>query len=657
MKFAKTLQMTAETLPEEYKSQVLNYKKFKKSINKIVNNLESTGVYEIPENEKCKVIYSLSNKDKNDKEIKSSLILYIDKDYVAELSQKDALELNSEEITIDPKLKEVIELSDNSPVEQEKVTKERILKSFQVSNTGKNEFIFNKQLPLNRLARRSISEDEKSPKAVETGRRNTLYDSSKVNGHGLRLKRSKSDGDKMAKFGKQKLKVIDENEKNSDDDNSIYDESNDNKVSDEASPSNNNKASSSTSSDNNEHINDTSNDVKDNIPELDKSGDVINDTNKLDEIKDLEAELNENEEENDENKVENNENKIENDENKVEINEDEIENDKGKTIVDGEEVDDVIDCTTEENNALSDEAAAVNTMKSLKVLLEADAQFLNELAASLSQLSAFQEEYKKIFETKINIMANILSEVSSPNMKDTYRWREILAIYCDSSIWKYRGKDRTPDEVVAQLKIFEGKITKINKKFKTKKSQQLLKEFIQLNYDIVAIKRFYELNQTAVYKILKKHDKRTHLLASEGFPKFASDEAFFKDDIVRSLVYQISSRLLTVIPNPEEYYCPICRDISYKPIRLNCGHLYCLRCLVKAKKLNIRDCPICREPGAVYYANKTNIDDKLMHKMKIEFPREVKEKIADNRTEKAKEDSEHLLQMYGYGNPNQCIVM
>jgi len=655
--------MTAETLPEEYKSQVLNYKKFKKSINKIVSNLESTGVYEIPENEKCKVIYSLSNNDDKDKEIKSSLILYIDKDYVAELSQKDALELNSEEITIDPKLKEVIELSDNSPVEQEKVTKERILKSFQVSNTGKNEFIFNKQLPLNRLARRSMSEDEKSPETVEkTGRRNTLFDSSKSKGHGLRLKRSKSDGDKMAKFGKQKLKIIEEDEKNSDDDNSVNDELNDelndNRVSDEASPSDNNKASSSTSSDNNERINDTNNDVKDNIPELDKSGDVIiNDSDKLDEIRDLEAELNEDEVENDEIKVENNEDKIGNEENKVKDNEEEIENDKGKIVVDGEEVDDVIDCTTEENNALSDEAAAANTMKSLKVLLEADAQFLNELAASLSQLSAFQEEYKKIFETKINIMANILSEVSSPNMKDTYRWREILAIYCDSTIWKYRGKDRTPDEVVAQLKIFEGKIAKINKKFKTKKSQQLLKEFIQLNYDIVAIKRFYELNQTAVYKILKKHDKRTHLLASEGFPKFARDEAFFKDDIVRSLVYQISSRLLTVIPNPEEYYCPICRDISYKPIRLSCGHLYCLRCLVKAKKLNIRDCPICREPGAVYYANKTNIDTQLMRKMKVEFPREVKEKIIDSRTEKAKEESEQLLQMYGYGNPNQCIVM
>jgi len=326
-------------------------------------------------------------------------------------------------------------------------------------------------------------------------------------------------------------------------------------------------------------------------------------------------------------------------------------------------VDGIIDCTQEENNDLSDEAAAANTMKSLKVLLEADAQFLNELAASLSHLSAFQEEYKKIFETKINIMANILSEVSSPNMKDTYRWREILAIYCDSMIWKYKGKDRTPEEVVEQLKLFEEKTRKISKKFKTKKSESLLKEFIQLNFDIVNIKRFYELNQTAVYKILKKHDKRTHLLASEGFPKFARDEAFFKDNIVRSLVFQISSRLLTVIPNPEEYFCPICREISYKPVRLDCGHLYCLRCLIKAKRLNIRDCPICREPNVVYYANKNNVDTQLMRKMKLDFPREVKEKVIENRNDKAREESEHILQMYGcstghgHSNPNQCLIM
>jgi len=355
----------------------------------------------------------------------------------------------------------------------------------------------------------------------------------------------------------------------------------------------------------------------DNIPELDKSDDVIN--NKINDI---------NEENDDKDKVDE-------------------END--------DEVDDVIDCTAEANNPLSDEEAKANTMKSLKVLLEADAQFLNELAASLSQLSAFQDEYKKVFETKINIMANILSEVSSPNMKDTYRWRELLALYCDSSIWKYKGKDRTPDEVIEQLKKFEIKVNNIHRKFKTKKSQKLLKEFIQLNYDIVAIKRFYDLNQTAVYKILKKHDKRTHLLASEGFPQFARDETFFKDNIVRSLVFQISSRLLKVIPNPADYYCPICQEISYKPIRLDCDHLFCLRCLLKAKRMNIRDCPLCREKDVIYNANSSHLDEKLMRQLKHDFPKEVKAKLVDSRTEKAKEDSEALLRMYGYGN--QCIVM
>jgi len=656
MKFAKTLQMTANSLPEEYKGQVLNYKKFKKSINKIVNNLESSGVYEIPENEKCKVIYSLSNKDGDDGEIKSSLILFIDKDYAAELSQKDALELNSEEITIDPKLKEVIELSDDASVEQQKVTKERVIKSFQLSDSGKNEYIFNKQLPLKSLARRSSSYEDVEPVSTGKGvRRNTIVNGSVSNPSGtLKLKRSKSDGDKMQKFSKAKSPIIEEDEDNSND--KIFNEPNSTEflissstsspspsphpslqdiastsatpeptsstsvTPDPASSSLSPSPSSSSSINNNTPVNNTNtntSNVMDNIPELDKSDDVIN--NKINDI---------NEENDDKDKVDE-------------------END--------DEVDDVIDCTAEANNPLSDEEAKANTMKSLKVLLEADAQFLNELAASLSQLSAFQDEYKKVFETKINIMANILSEVSSPNMKDTYRWRELLALYCDSSIWKYKGKDRTPDEVIEQLKIFEIKVNNIHRKFKTKKSQKLLKEFIQLNYDIVAIKRFYDLNQTAVYKILKKHDKRTHLLASEGFPQFARDETFFKDNIVRSLVFQISSRLLKVIPNPADYYCPICQEISYKPIRLDCDHLFCLRCLLKAKRMNIRDCPLCREKDVIYNANSSHLDEKLMRQLKHDFPKEVKAKLVDSRTEKAKEDSEALLRMYGYGN--QCIVM
>jgi len=673
MKFAKTLEKAVDTLPEEYKGQVLNYKKLKKSINRIVSSLESSGVYEIPENEECKVIYSLSNKDGHNGEIRSSLILYIDKDYVAKLTQKDALELNSEEITIDPKLKEMIELSDDALVEEEQLTKEKIIKSFQLCDNGKNEYTFNKRLSFNRFLYRCNSDDK-------SNRRNTLFEgSSRQTNDALKLKRCKSDGDDIENFDIEKIlseeevngKKIDEDETNPNVKDIQYcDELESSKTpvledtvststvpmtlllsspstlkaslpspstSTSSSPStlqatlpsssssplplqatflSSSPSSSSFSSTNRNdnaliNISDTNinDNIKDNIPELNKSTNVISDDKNTN----------------------------------TEVNKD-------------EEVDDVIDCAAESHTNLLSEEVKSNTMKSLMVLLDTDSQFLNELAASLTHLSAFQNEYKKVYETKITVMANILSEVSSPNMKDTYNWRELMSIYCESNIWKYRGKDRTPDEAFEQIKIFEGKMDGIRRKFKTKKSQNLYKEFIQLNYDIVTIKRFYELNQTAIYKILKKHDKRTHLLASEGFPHFARDETFFKENIVKSLIFQISSRLLKVIPNPADYYCPICQDIPYKPIRLECGHFFCLRCLLKAKKMNIHDCPMCREQDVVYNADGSRIDTKLMQKLKHDFPKEVKAKMIENKTEKAKEDSEALLRRYGYGKPKQCNI-
>lgn len=660
MKFAKTLQMTTNTLPDEYKDRVLNYKKFKKSINKIVTNLEDTGVYELPENENCKIVYSLKN-DGDEKNIKSSLILFIDKDYVAELSSKDALELNSEELKIDPELTEVFKLTDDKEaIVTTKVTKEKILKSFQTAKNSKSDFIYNKTVPLNRLSRHNTtlgSTDKPTSMAEDSEERVPLEN----NEHKLGLKRSKSDGGIKVNYKDDlKMKCMEEPEEvetvndvfetqslseglnnipmdketvepyplftlqksDSHSSNSTVENDNENPIIDTL------VASSSSANGNNDKIqtpltppttpsntpttpvfnsnNEPINNTSDNIPTPDTSDccvdGFIDCTNTA--------------KENDERIVD------------VKLSEDYIEEHEDE-----------------------------KTVKSLKVLLETDAKFLNDLAAALSQLSAFQSQYKQIFETKINLMSNILADVSSPMMNDTYKWRELLKNYIESDIWTERGKDRTPEDTIHQLKLFETKIGKLNKHFKIKKSQQLLNEFIQLNYDIVAIKRFYELNQTAVYKILKKHDKRTHLLASEGFPKFTADETFFKDNIARSLVFQISSRLLTVIPNPDDYACPICKELSYKPIRLDCGHLYCLRCLVKAQKKNITNCPLCRATGVVAKANSLNLDKALMKKMRVEFPKEVKVKLNQNKAEKAQEDSESMLKLYGYSEKGGCAIM
>lgn len=104
-------------------------------------------------------------------------------------------------------------------------------------------------------------------------------------------------------------------------------------------------------------------------------------------------------------------------------------------------------------------------------------------------------------------------------------------------------------------------------------------------------------NTEAIRKILKKHTKRTALplpalaLAApmtivEGpdsapissqpldmlaiFPSTATS-------LPRLLVQAVGETLLPIIPAVDDYACLICTSIAFKPIRLTCGHLFCVR--------------------------------------------------------------------------------
>ena len=43
------------------------------------------------------------------------------------------------------------------------------------------------------------------------------------------------------------------------------------------------------------------------------------------------------------------------------------------------------------------------------------------------------------------------------------------------------------------------------------------------------------------------------------------------------LVQAIGEILLPIIPHIDDYECLICTSIAFKPIRLACGHLFCVR--------------------------------------------------------------------------------
>lgn len=99
------------------------------------------------------------------------------------------------------------------------------------------------------------------------------------------------------------------------------------------------------------------------------------------------------------------------------------------------------------------------------------------------------------------------------------------------------------------------------------------------------------MTSEATRKILKKHAKRTALPLS---PDLVSPFAVHTDGRERSLVIThpsqreslslslllvqaLTETLLPIIPHIDDYACVICTSLAFKPIRLRCSHLFCVR--------------------------------------------------------------------------------
>jgi len=131
-------------------------------------------------------------------------------------------------------------------------------------------------------------------------------------------------------------------------------------------------------------------------------------------------------------------------------------------------------------------------------------------------------------------------------------------------------------------------------------------------------------------------------------------------ELIRWLCFEINERLTTLIPQLDDYTCPLCTTIVWKPgespiksmftfiVRLICGHVFCLSCMVELQKLSHRDCPMCRKP-VVLDADSSNLDTALMNLLKLYFPEEVriKQKTVEQR----------LLERSVVYQQNQCKII
>ncbi|KAM0752278.1 hypothetical protein T439DRAFT_347178 [Meredithblackwellia eburnea MCA 4105] len=309
--------------------------------------------------------------------------------------------------------------------------------------------------------------------------------------------------------------------------------------------------------------------------------------------------------------------------------------------------------------------------KEIFIPLTSETEFLTLLAQALDSLAALQVAQKKQFAQSVQLLAREVSNVSSPSRPktDLYVWREIFSLWVEAQIFESeREKDRgerSVEDAEAKLDWFVNQVAKrkLGKQMKHKDSRIALDKFIGLNVQLLDMKRFQLANEEAARKILKKHDKRTALTASLGFPKFIAAASSLSavprgtsangstptrvlvlpgfPSLPHVLLSTMTSQLLPIIPQLEDYECLICGDVAFKPIKLDCGHKFCVRCLVKMQKRAQNACPQCRQP-VVLRANAKNLDTALETFLEMWFPKEVKAKEKANHNEAAKEELEAM---------------
>lgn len=199
-------------------------------------------------------------------------------------------------------------------------------------------------------------------------------------------------------------------------------------------------------------------------------------------------------------------------------------------------------------------------IKTLVIELEQDDEFFKMLMEELQQAAMLQDVTSQKFQHDISDLETRMTKVAAPTQKtDMYNWRKIFSIYMDAQIFQGNAESdrtfRSVERAKKQMTWFVEQLGKSNllNKLKSKESRYAFEQFIALNTELITMKHYQMLNETAMRKILKKHDKRSGLTASQSFPEIVSTEALFSPKLAKMLYSTITTKLTTIIPQPEDY--------------------------------------------------------------------------------------------------------
>ncbi|EDN07003.1 RING-14 finger domain-containing protein [Histoplasma capsulatum] len=297
------------------------------------------------------------------------------------------------------------------------------------------------------------------------------------------------------------------------------------------------------------------------------------------------------------------------------------------------------------------------TVHSVEIPLSADSEFFHILNKELSGLDELQEREQIGLSERAKDLRQQIVKITKPQFRRSqsalYVWREIFRLYIDMQVFfctdEQGSGQRDAETASRKLEKFQTTL-KQGRQIKKlgKEGRSALEAFLCINNVLLQNLKFQEINRTALTKILKKFDKRTALPAGTIFPELMVVETFLAETMAKAVCYTISEVVLTVIPQLDDYLCPICFNISFKPVRLRCNHVFCIRCLVVMQRAKQNNCALCRE-GVVMEATGANLDNELLAFLASNFPKETRAKQKEN---------ERAATIDLYGNSyDSCSVM
>ncbi|KAF8866049.1 RING-14 protein [Acephala macrosclerotiorum] len=300
--------------------------------------------------------------------------------------------------------------------------------------------------------------------------------------------------------------------------------------------------------------------------------------------------------------------------------------------------------------------------KRIEVPLTFDAEFFDMLHFDVLELDKLQRQQQEVLTENIEALSTQLVRLAQPSKlltkTDLYRWRELFALYLDGAIFFSTNEQDhgTRDSATAarQLEWFQKEVVQrsLLDRFKLPESRHAFSQFICINIKLLQNLKYLEINQKAISKIIKKFDKRTKLGATKTFPKLIQSDAIMSGSIAKAACAQITQDIVKVVPQLDDFLCPVCFSIVWRPVKLKCKHVYCIRCAIKLERTR-RPCPLCRKFTLV---NLTidDLDAEMTAYLKKWFPKEVREKQIANETEQGREDLGP-----GYVHPSQqkCAIM